>query len=443
MKYRLFFITLLTICLPATSHAQVLFSEVAWMGSDTNPAHEWIELYNFSNTPTDLTGWTLTSGDGAIDITLSGTLSPHGVGVLERDGDSSVPSVTALLIYSGEMADSGTTLTLKDPAGTTADQAPGGTNWTGIGGINTTPKKTSQRTRMGTWITAAPTPGLENPQVSDPLPDVVVGTTTTTTAPTVGGNTVTRRGGGSSKKNSSFTVTVVASTTAYTGKPATFKAVTTKLDKTNLLSQSHYWNFGDTVTSTGTKVTHSFEFPGEYVVMVESSTTRNKSVYTRHDITVLPHALALATTTEGNIVITNVSAEDFTLDGYTLSGGKFELVFPRNNILKSKASITLARAKVGNTKTLEIIDRDDFVVARLALQDSDRLATATPTNTEVKAAAGKRVVPYVQPAPATVDKSADANTPTVTPKVEAAITTVAEPGLLNKIVSKIVHVFQW
>jgi len=439
MKYRLFFITLLTICLPATSHAQVLLSEIAWMGSDADPSHEWIELYNFSNSPTDLTGWTLTSEDGAIDITLTGTLSPHGVGVLERGGDSSVPGVTALQIYTGEMNNAGGSLTLKNASGTPADAAPGGTNWTGIGGKSTAPIKTSQRTRTGSWITAAPTPGLENAQVSDLPTDTTVGTTTTTTAPTVGGNTVTKRGGGgSSQKKSAFNVTIIASTTAYTGKPAIFKAVTTKLDQTNLLSQSHYWNFGDTVTSTGTKVTHSFEFPGEYVVMVESSTTRNKSVYTRHDITVLPHALALATTTEGNIVITNVSAEEFTLDGYTLSGEDFKLVFPRNSILKSKAAITLARTKLGNTKTLKIIDLDDFVIARLALSGDARLVT-TSTNTEVKAAAGKRVIPYAKPVPATVDK------PTAVASSEPKVVkeTVTEPGLLNKIVSKIARVFQW
>jgi Lamin Tail Domain len=141
MKYRLFFIALLAVIFPATSHAQVLFSEVAWMGSDTNPAHEWIELYNFSNTPTDLAGWTLTSQDGVININLSGVLPPHGVGVLEQGSDSSVPGVTALLVYQGEMNDNGTTLTIKDSAGTTADQTPGGTNWTGIGGLNVTPQE--------------------------------------------------------------------------------------------------------------------------------------------------------------------------------------------------------------------------------------------------------------------------------------------------------------
>lgn len=393
MKYRMFFIGVVLFgLLPAISHAQgptVLLSEIAWMGSNCDPTQEWIELYNLSDTnPIDLTGWTVTSADGAIAITLSGTLpAPHGVVLLERGNDNVIPGIAALQTFNGELNDAGTTVTLKNSEGTIIDIAVGGANWTGIGGSNTLPKKTSQRNRRGGWVTAAATPGLDNAQVSDVVDATTASSTLATLCPTtLTSSTVTsgRSGGGSSKKNSEPTITVMASSTSYyAGKPMTFTTGATKSTKTRDLGLTHYWNFGDAQTSTGTKVSHIYDFPGEYIVMVESSSTRKKSL-ARLDITVLPHALALSASDEGNIVITNVSDAEFKLDGYTVSGEDFELVFPKNSLLKSKASITIAQSKVGASTILEIIDLDDYVIARLALKKGEPLTASTVKPTVAK-----------------------------------------------------------
>lgn len=50
-------------------HAQtppgpVIVSELMWPGSDASSADEWIELYNRSPEAVDLSGWTITRGDG-------------------------------------------------------------------------------------------------------------------------------------------------------------------------------------------------------------------------------------------------------------------------------------------------------------------------------------------------------------------------------------------
>jgi hypothetical protein len=114
----------LLLAFPFSSHAAPMFSEIAWMGTDADANNEWIELYNFGTTPTDLAGWTITNG-GDLSISLGGTLAPHGVGVLERTDDSSVPSVTALMTYTGALPNAGAssvlTLTLRDPNGTVVD----------------------------------------------------------------------------------------------------------------------------------------------------------------------------------------------------------------------------------------------------------------------------------------------------------------------------------
>lgn len=370
MKYRILLLGALIAYLPAVSYAQVLLSEIAWMGNDTDASAEWIELYNFSNTPTDLSGWSLSSEDGALSINLSGTLSPHGVGTLERESDSVLPSITALLTYNGELSDAGTTINLTNSEGTIVDRAIGGANWSSVGGRNALPKKTAQRTRMGTWITAAATPGLENTQVNDPVPEPEVLATSTSSSTPILGATISssRRGGGgsSARKNTEFSVSIIASTTVYVGKPNNFKALTSRLDRSQEIALRHYWNFGDMHTSTGTKVTHEFEFPGEYIVMLESSTTKKQNLG-RLDVKVLPHALTLATTTEGNIIIKNISEEEFKLDGYSIVGEGYKFIFPKNSLIMPKANITIGKDKLGKTVTLQLLDQEKFAITSLQL----------------------------------------------------------------------------
>ncbi len=54
-----------------------------WSGSNASSADEWIELYNRSTAPVDLSGWTITRGDGdeeeVMVLITSAVLQPGGV----------------------------------------------------------------------------------------------------------------------------------------------------------------------------------------------------------------------------------------------------------------------------------------------------------------------------------------------------------------------------
>jgi len=119
---------------PSLLHAddspEVVINEVAWGGTAANPADEWIELFNNSSQPVDLTGWTLTSDDGSPNITLQGTIPPGGYFLLERTDDNTISDIPADQIYTGALKNSGERLTLRDASGTVVDTANGdGGNW--------------------------------------------------------------------------------------------------------------------------------------------------------------------------------------------------------------------------------------------------------------------------------------------------------------------------
>jgi uncharacterized repeat protein (TIGR01451 family) len=113
-----------------TTAAEVVIDEVAWAGTAANPADEWIELYNNTEMPVDLSGWKLASMDGFPNIILVGIIPAHGYYLLERSDDCTVSDVTADQPgYTGALVNTGERLELSDDSGILIDTADGSGGW--------------------------------------------------------------------------------------------------------------------------------------------------------------------------------------------------------------------------------------------------------------------------------------------------------------------------
>ncbi len=97
-----------------TPNGQVLFNEVAWMGSVVSATDEWIELKNPSATPVDLQGWQVVSVSGHIHLQIDTAsksvratlLKPSSFYLIERTDDQTVPGVPADALYTGALSNS-------------------------------------------------------------------------------------------------------------------------------------------------------------------------------------------------------------------------------------------------------------------------------------------------------------------------------------------------
>ncbi|MHB8778799.1 MAG: lamin tail domain-containing protein, partial [Anaerolineales bacterium] len=106
----------------------VIINEIAWAGTASGlSSDEWIELHNPGNTGVDISGWSLSTGDGDPNIIIPfGTSIPAGgYYLLERDDDNTVSDVAADQIYTGTLSNSGETLTLYDGSNKVIDTANG------------------------------------------------------------------------------------------------------------------------------------------------------------------------------------------------------------------------------------------------------------------------------------------------------------------------------
>ncbi len=339
--------------------ASVTINEVAWMGDSSSANNEWIELYN-SGATVSVDGWTLSDGMN-LNISLTGSIAASAYAVLERTSDESA-SGTAFLIYTGALVNTGATLVLKNQSGSIVDQASGGENWQNIGGDNTT-KETAQYSSAG-WVTDEATPGQVNRSGRE---DDTVTEEQTTTKSSGGG------GSGSSKKTSDsvslkntetkMVVTPEVQSVAYVNQHVPFKVKMTGVDDERDKLVRYDWNFGDTNATSGKVVSHTYAYPGKYLVTVRAVYKKVEQV-SEKEITVLPVTFSLTKNEAGDIQIHNNAAYAVDVSGYTLRGGK-TLVLPPRSVILSKATITVPKEKVGksNISLVALYDTKKNMVA--------------------------------------------------------------------------------
>lgn len=370
-----FFWILCFLIFPTISHAEVLLSEVAWMGTDkpdTGSYCEWIELHNTDSTEIDISGWVLSFGSANIIFESGTQISADGYFVIERYTENACPDpVVGVSDYSKSfgssgLSNSGTTITLTRSGESNFHDSVDGTNEWKIDGNtqvgNNETKETAQWTGSK-WITGTPTPGAANVSVgtvNEEETEEIVDTAPTTN---VTQRTKTSGGGGRAvpKKpvataEPALSVQIAAPHIAYVNQRVEFLAEPSGIGKTLMNSLAYTWNFGDTYTGEGKKQTHIFVYPGEYIVVAYATVAKQK-IITRHEVTVLPVQLAVSRTEEGDLVLKNNSKQEVDLEGFTLTGDT-HFVFPKFSFLKPGGKVTIAASRVGALNGRSVILAD-------------------------------------------------------------------------------------
>ncbi len=129
---------------PIGFNPPVIINEVAWYGTIGATQNDWIELYNTTSGPIDLTGWTLDALTSGVNIQLTGTIKGHGYYLLAHDSSgtsvfaTSTPTAAATPVchvfatadnvridqyFTGVLATYNEILFLTAPNGATVDTA--------------------------------------------------------------------------------------------------------------------------------------------------------------------------------------------------------------------------------------------------------------------------------------------------------------------------------
>lgn len=350
--------------------AAVEISEIAWMGSVDSPNHEWIELHNTTGTAVDTSGWML-HDEANLTIELSGIIQSGQYVVLERTSDLSAPGA-AFLVYTGALSNTGATLVLRNAAGAVVDQVSGGVDWELVGGDNVT-KDTAQRTSVG-WQTAPSTPGTASNESAVATPVTTHGATSNSGSG-VAVKRVVKEPAKLTLRGVSLQLAVTAPDTVYVGQPTTFSVQPSGVGDTIADSLQYEWSMGNGAQSFGKDSTYTYQYPGDYVVVVAGIYKRQKQ-FSRQQITVLPVQLQL-TQSDGVLILSNSSDAEIDVGGYRLVGSKTH-VFPKHTILLPNAQVTISLPVTESAAAVVMLyDQTDAVVASAI---PSALQTATPHN---------------------------------------------------------------
>ncbi len=315
----------------SSCYADILVTEINWMGSTDSQFAEWIELYNNSDEEVNLSGWKLyEAGGDTLVFTFTKKIAGKSYLLLERTTTSSpdpVPSVNDELgSFGGSgFSNSGEFLVLKDNANNTVQSLNFSPGWP----AGDSESKKTMQWDGSKWITSSPTPkaGLTS-------------TTITPEEPTTSG------GGSFVPEKFEPKVTLSLPKVIYTDIVYEYKAET-YLEYGLVYNGVFVWNMGDgTIYKSQNPeiVKHRYKYPGSYMVSFgyyRNPYEKKPVLFTKEKRLVENSKLVFKVLPDKGFEITNNTSDDFDVslwiiklsDNNTLTLPELSLIAPKSTII--------------------------------------------------------------------------------------------------------------
>ena len=401
--------SILTALIPSVVSAQVVVSEVMYDLEGSDAGREWIEVYNSGSSAATLSEWKIFEGEtnhSLIAYSGSETLGSSAYAIIADNPTKFLedhPAFTGPLFDSAfSLSNTGETLTLRcclPGQGGTGDSLVNKDTVfynpeSGAAGDGNSLHRTSV---TGTsFIASSPTPGTGQFQ------NAVPGSGTTsdggdTTAASSGMNLNT----GASSVTSPSTTLARASAgndrTVIVGIDSRFEGKA--YDTGNRPVEAQFrWNFGDGTAALGQTVTHQWEYPGRYAVVLEVARFETT---VSHRITVSAEVpqLSFEVQSDGGVLIVNLSNRELDISGWRISDKNLSFTFSPSSIVLRNASIRLSSSGLRFSASSD---------AKL-LYSNGEVAPYAPISTSSSPATGTGAMPSENPTltPLTVNTSSD------------------------------------
>lgn len=339
---RLVFFGLGLLLLPSLVFAGVVINEVAWMGTESSPYEEWVELYDDSEADVDLSGWILEIQDKK-DIILEGSISSDSYYLIERR-ENIFSDILADLMHSfgSGLSNDGAVLILKNSSGDEIDRIDASEGWPA--GNNTT-KETMQKSGSE-WITATGTPKAEMP-TSDVLPPD--GSSTSDVSPDSAGQAFDVGEYVPPEELPKIKAYAGEDKTVVVGALSEFRGMGFGLNNEPMERARYLWNFGDGTSKEGQNIFHHYQYPGEYMVVLDVSSGQ----YASSDsfvVKVVPSEIFVSEIKTGInsfIELVNKSKEEINISNWRFRWGTQTFTFPKGTFIRPASYLAISNSVSG------------------------------------------------------------------------------------------------
>lgn len=355
MKYILFFVLFFA---PIFVRAEVIISEVAWMGTLNSQFEEWIELRNTGSESVSLSGWKIYKAGGeTVLFSLAGEISAGAYFLVCRTTASVTNPLSGACDMSGSFGGSGLNNTsehiiLKNSNGANIDEVSATGGWPA--GDSST-KQTMQKSGSS-WITAEGTPGQSNATTGtgnedddDPPADddeeEEEETETQSSTKEITKQTYTKK----------IVDIKVVDNSVPVGTPVKFSLDTRDLKGANIYKGEFFWNMGDGTEryySKNEKFEHTYDHEGTYIVYLKYYQTYfegiEPEVVDKITVTVgSPSVLISKIHPDGSVEIKNSSSQEIDLSGWSLKDNLGKIfVIPDGTYIQGSKSLVLNSKRI-------------------------------------------------------------------------------------------------
>ncbi len=376
---KIFPVLILLAALPLSVRAEIVINEIMYDPAGSDGERDWIEIYNSGSNAVTIKGGTSGADSWRIyQESTTGTINNRTLSTAAFEGDMILgageyavvaqdggafkvdyPSFAGTILISGAMSLTGNTLQQKVGLRLGSSGIP----WSVVsyssdqGGSND--GSSLQLQSGGTWLSAAPTPGILNSSTPFTSDSTEISTyTATSTATTTSNNTSNNSTSNSSNTtNSSHYSAVSVSQKTETvislsagrdrigsvGSPLEFKA-DTNLEYTR--NAQFTWNFGDGSVGDGEIVTHTYSYPGEYIVLLNATLPDGKAV-ARTNVKIIEPEIVVSFADSRRMELKNNSKNEVSLYGRAVLAGGKAFLFPQDTIIKAGQSISFPSSVTG------------------------------------------------------------------------------------------------
>jgi len=355
---------------PSVAGAQVMMTEVMYDLEGTDTGREWIEVYNAGSSPVDMADWKL------FEANTSHRLTAESASVIPAQGFAIIADNTAKFLtdnpsFSGVLFDStfslsneGETLILRDGSGTDIDSVTYSSAMGAAGDGKSLQKNGSN------WIAILPTPGAMTSGNAPPASGSVTTETTTSASSTAQTNSGIHDSHSSQSVANESTDNVVLEVTSgrdrlgFVGVPLSFEARVKSPRDLPATYVSHRWSLGDGSQSSGQFISHTYVYPGDYVVILNSEHGGDKAV-SKIRVRIVSPQISIREANQNFIELLNEGRDELNLGGWALEthGGRF--VIPQDTIVLPRQSIRipLTATKLNPINDVSLINPSATVLA--------------------------------------------------------------------------------
>lgn len=364
--------------------AGVVINEIMYDLPGADDKHEWVEIFNDSNTEVNLSGWKFNDGSNhGLNDPSSLDKSNGGQGSLVLPvGGFAILSGDATIFLSDHVGFTGTVIDTVMSLGNATDivkiiNADGmeADSFLYDKAMGANGNGDSLQKVNGTWVAASSTPGAVNTNnQTQTSTDIVSGTqqasqtinsdqsqTSTTQSASQsqtqfsqnsGGATVSSglsSGGTSFSTEPQIFANAGADKTGIAGADILFVGSALGLKKEPLENARYFWTFGDGATGEGKSVKHVYKYPSEYVVSLNVSNTPTGfgAALDMVNVKIIPNGLKIKEADENKIILKNDSVVILDISGWHLKNSVKIFTLPMGMFIKANAVLPLDASVVG------------------------------------------------------------------------------------------------